>query len=116
MRTATNGPKAAEAWRGRAGGLGTWGEEAVVGWVGVSRGGSLGFAVSPVETAHQGGLGGVRASPDCGPRAHPAQGVPTGSEKAGGFWESQALTCPETGWRPQPQPTSQGGELTMSGS
>lgn len=63
-------------------------------WVWVSRAGSLGFAVSPVETAQQGGLRGVRASPGCGPWAHPAQ------EKVGGFWESQALTCPETGWRP----------------
>lgn len=88
----------------------------MVGWVGMSRTGSLGFAVSPVETAHQGGLVRVGASPDCSPRAHPAQGVPAGSEKAGGFWESQALLCPETGWRPQHQPSSQGGELTMSGS
>lgn len=59
MRTATNSPKEAET-QGR-----TWDmkvKRPAEGWVGVSRAGSLGFAVSPVETAQQGGLGGVRAS------------------------------------------------------
>lgn len=67
-----------------------------MGWVGVSKAGSLGFAVSPVDTAQQGGLGRVRGSPGCGPWAHPAQ------EKAGASGKARFLPAQKQGGDPAP--------------